>query len=81
VIELVESAEMVPCASLFSAVVFDGLQEPAPNSTAEPPAVPPPSLPPVKPDAAEKVADRFASSLVFDACALPTARPAIAPWS
>jgi hypothetical protein len=66
VIELAESAETSPCASLFSDVVVDDLHEPAPSATAEPPEVPPPSLPPVNPVAAENVAERFASSLLFD---------------
>ena len=65
VIEVVESAETVPWASLFSDVVPDGLHEPGPTSTAEPPLVPPPSLAPVNPDAAENVAERFAISLPF----------------
>ena len=65
VIEVLESAEMVPCASLFSAVGLDGLHEPGPTSTAVPPAVPPPSYEPVNPDAAENVAERFAISFAF----------------
>ena len=82
VIELAESAEIVPRASLFSGRVSDGLQPPAElSSTAEPPAVPPPSLPLVKPVAAAKPADRFAISFALGSCARPTARPAMFPWS
>src|SRR3954447_15912471 len=81
VIDVPDSAEIVPRAELFSWVGSAGLQPLLPTSTAEPPSVPPPSLPFVNPVAGSKAAERFASRAVFDSCARPTARPAILPWS
>ena len=81
VIELDESAEIVPRAWLFSGFVCEALHEPEPSSTAEPLAVPPPSLPPVKPVSAANVAERFATRRADGSCARPTERPAMVPWS
>src|SRR6185295_15435298 len=81
VIDAVDSAEIDPRAALCSGCVFDGLQEPRPSSTAEPPAVPPPIFPPVKPAAGSNVADRLPTILAPGSCAPALVRPAIAPLS
>src|SRR5581483_9023073 len=80
VIDVCESAEIVPRASLRSGFGCDGLQEPPPTSTAAPPVVPPPSLAFVNPVAGSNVADRFATSRTAGSCARPAASPAIAPF-
>src|SRR5262249_54541269 len=82
VIELDETADTVPRASLRSTAGLLGAHLPGPSSIAEPPEVPPPSFPPVKPPALLNPADRFPSSATAgDAFARPAARPATLPWS
>src|SRR3954462_12263465 len=58
VTDAVDSAEMAPRAALCSGCVSEGLHEPRPSSTAEPPLVPPPIFEPdANPEAGSNVAD------------------------
>src|SRR5579872_5676235 len=52
VIDVEETAETVPCASLRSVIALVLAHRPAPSSTAEPPAVLPPIFPAVNPPVA-----------------------------
>jgi len=71
--DVVESAEMTPRASLFSGRLGAGRQPFALlTSAAEPAAVPPPILPPWNPVAGSNVAETFATSFALGSCARPT---------
>src|SRR4029079_13303840 len=56
VTDAIDNAEIAPRAALCSCVGCEGLHEPRPSSTAEPPVVSPPNMPPAMPDDRQHIA-------------------------
>src|SRR5579885_584417 len=79
VIDVAESAEIVPCAFACSSVFDEPWHDALLSSTAVPPAVPPPIFPPVNPLDGAKVADTLPRSRLCELLAWPRARPAMEP--